>query len=124
MRRVRPALGNQEEQTLLTVALIPQPKAYKSSKMLVNALESGDLVRLPAADASMEESTNSELLTADVEVRDKPYSFGYVGLKMQRRLPLRQPYEQMLQRHMSDLKVRIKKKLEEFERKGDKKKLR
>ena len=95
---------------MLTVALIPQPKAYKSSKLLINAVESGDLDRLPAA-GSMEPT---EILTADVEATEKPYAFGYVGLKMQRRLPLRQPYEQMLQGHMSDLKVRIKQKLEEF----------
>lgn len=53
LRRARPPLDNPEVQPLLTVALIPQPKAYKSSKMLVNAVESGDLDRLPPA-GSME----------------------------------------------------------------------
>ena len=60
--------------------------------MLVNAVEAGDLDRLHDDDSIMEEPA-AMMLSADVDARDKPYSFGYVGLKMQRRLPLRQPYE-------------------------------
>ena len=43
---------------------------------------------------------------------------------MQKRVPLREPYEQMLQGHMTKLKKRIAKKLKQYEEAGDQPKLR
>ena len=43
---------------------------------------------------------------------------------MQKRMPLREPYEEMLQGHMRKLQRRLDRKVNKYTRKGDQKKLR
>ena len=52
------------------------------------------------------------------------YSYGMVGKIMQKRLPLKAPYEQKLEDHILKLKAKIIGKLNTYTRNGDAKKLR
>lgn len=56
---------------------------------------------------------------------DSVYNFGDIGKKLQKRLPLKQPYEKKLQDHISGLRKRIQLKIEKYSLEGaDKVKLR
>ena len=63
-------------------------------------------------------------MSPDKERDERAYGYGIVGQRMQRRMPLKQPYEQMLQAHMVKLRHRIEKKVRKYKRNGNEEKLR
>jgi hypothetical protein len=65
-----------------------------------------------------------ELEQMTLEDDNKSYGFGQVGVRLQKRMPLRQPYEQMLQAHMVKLEGRIERKVRKYRKNGDEVKLR
>ena len=83
-----------------------------------DAIEAG---RRPADDAAAFDSIE-QLMSP--EVIEKSYHYGQVGIRMQKRLPLKQPYETKLHNLMVRLSQRIKKKVDKYMLIGNKKKLR
>ena len=83
-----------------------------------DAIEAG---RKPADDAA---GLNSIEQLMSPEVIEKSYHYGQVGIRMQKRLPLKRDREMRLQNTMVRLYRRIKKKVDKYIRIGNKSKLR
>ena len=101
---------NQEcgEEPALTITLASLTKFTKPSKMLDEAIEEeGDELDFETIEAGLVSRMSGEVV-------DKSYAYGVVGVRMQKRLPLRQPYEQMLQDHMKRLRERIEVRLNKY----------
>ena len=62
-------------------------QTYNSSKMYADVIEAG---RRPADDAA---ATNPIEQLMSPEIMEKSYSYGQVGIRMQKRLLMKEPYE-------------------------------
>ena len=109
--RAEPRFYDENDIPELTVLLSNPTKASKPSKLFTDAIDAELVLARDAA------ATDESLMSPEVE--EKSYAYGHVGVRMQKRIPLKQPYEQMLQGHMVKLKSRIEKKVRKYTRNGN-----
>ena len=111
--RAEPQFYDASEIPELTVKLSNPTKASKPSKLFADAINAMLL------EPGMDEAEVDDTALMSPEDEEKSYGYGHVGVRMQKRIPLKQPYEQMLQGHMVKLKSRIEKKVKKYTRNGN-----
>lgn len=104
----------------LTIALAHESTAINPSKMIADAPDADNLDQ----DDDVMFRRDGRNQQPAISSTDKPYGYGLMGLKMQKRMPLKEPYEEMLQGHMRQLRRRIDRKVNKYIRNGDDKRLR
>ena len=115
--RSEPQFYDAEDIPDLTVLEAKPCQASKASKMLQDAI-------VAELENEVTEVQEIDFMSPDKERDERAYGYGIVGQRMQRRMPLKQPYEQMLQAHMVKLRHRIEKKVRKYKRNGNEEKLR
>ena len=116
--RSKPRFYVDEDIPELTVKLATISKVCKTSKFVNDKLEE-DLRPAADEDGSEADFDMMSMMSEDVDAFDKSYGYGNVGMRMQKRIPLKMPYEEMLQKHMVKLKSRIEKKIRLYTRNGN-----
>ena len=111
--RAEPNFHDESEIPEQTVKLSNPTQASKPSKLFADAVNA--MLLEPAMEGAVVD--DAELMSPEDEM--KSYGYGHVGVRMQKRIPLKQPYEQMLQGHMVKLKSRIEKKVRKYTRNGN-----
>ena len=94
----------------LTIKLATISKVCKTSKLVTDELEE-DLRPAADGDGTQADFDMMRMMSEGVDTFDKSYGYGNVGMRMQKRMPLKMPYEETLQKHMVKLKSRIDKKI-------------
>ena len=112
--RSEPQFYDESDLPELTVILSKPSQKHHRSKMII----------VDSDDEESDEEAADLLKMSKEPLVERAYGYGHVGERMQKRIPLKQPFEQMLQEHMVKLKHRIMKKIRKYTRKGNNLKLR